>query len=265
MRKRTGTADGQAGARSLERALEMLRLFAEVKPEWKVSELSRQLEVPLASAYRIVRVLERSRYLDRPHPGAPLRLGLPFLRLGSIVLARLDIREVARPIMRGLATDLGETALLMVPFAHAAVCIENVEGTYPIRPRSIAIGEQMPFNAGAVPLAIFAFLPEAEQDRVLASPLPRIAESTLTDPERLRERCRHIRATGISYSEGEIVPGTAAIASPIFTSGDGEVAGSVGLTGLTERIVRFDDTIRSAAKEITRRLGGDPARIPTGD
>jgi DNA-binding IclR family transcriptional regulator len=82
------------------------------------------------------------------------------------------------------------------------------------------------------------------------------------DPEKLRERCRQIQRSGVSYSEGEVVPGTAAIASPIFTSGDGDVAGAVGLTGLTERITGFDDAIRSAAREITRRLGGDPRRVP---
>jgi len=254
----------QGSARSLHRALEMLNLFAEVKPDWKVTEMAEQLGVPPASAYRIVRVLERFGYLDRQRPGGSLRLGLPLLRLGSIVLARLDIREVARPIMRQLSADLGETALLMVPFSHAAVCIENVEGTYPIRPRSISIGEQMPYNAGAVPLAIFAFLPHEDQEEVLRSPLPKIAPGTLSEAAQLRERCKRIRATGISYSQGEVVPGTAAIASPVFASGDGDVAASIGLTGLTERIVGFDDAIRSAARELTGRLGGDPARIPDG-
>jgi IclR family KDG regulon transcriptional repressor len=250
-----------SGARSLERGLQILRLFSEAKPEWKVSEMSDELDVPLASAYRIVRVLERSGYLERPRAGPSLRLGLPFLRLASVVLSGLDLREVARPIMRELATDLGETALLVVPSADAAVCIENVEGSFPIRPRSIAIGEQLSFNAGALTLAILAFLPDEERERILRAPLPQIAEETLVDPDRIRERCQQIRRTGISYSRGEIVPGTAAIASPIFSSDDRSVAGSVGLTGLAERIVDFDKVIRSAASEITRRLGGDPSRV----
>lgn len=242
----------------------MLNLFTDARPEWKVSEMAEQLGVPLASAYRIVRVLERFGYVDRQLPSGSLRLGLPLLRLGSVVLARLDVREVARPIMRRLATDLGETALLMVPLAHAAVCIENVEGTYPIRPRSISIGEQMPYNAGALPLALLAFLPEEDQDRLLGSPLPKLAPGTLCNPARLRARCRQIQATGVSYSEGEVVPGTAAIASPVFGSGDSPLVASIGLTGLTERIVGFDDAIRVAAKELTSRLGGDSAKVPAG-
>lgn len=242
----------------------MLNLFTDIKPDWTVTEMADELAVPLASAYRIVRVLERFGYLDRQRPSGSLRLGLPLLRLGSVVLARLDVREAARPIMRRLAVDLGETALLMVPLAHAAVCIENVEGTYPIRPRSISIGEQMPYNAGALPLALLAFLPEEDQDRVFSSPLPRLSPGTLCDLEHLRARCEQIRATGISYSEGEVVPGTAAIASPVFASGDGPVMASIGLTGLTERIVGFDDATRAAARELTSRLGGDPAKIPSG-
>ena len=150
----------------------------------------------------------------------------------------------------------------MVPLSHAAVCIENVEGTYPIRPRSISIGEQMPYNAGAMPLALLAFLSDEDQERLLASPLPKFAPGTLCDPAHLRARCKQIHATGVSYSQGEVVPGTAAIASPVFRSGDSPLVASIGVTGLTERIVGFDDAIRAAARELTSRLGGDPARVP---
>jgi IclR family transcriptional regulator, KDG regulon repressor len=263
MTRGSAGVNGHSAARGVERTLQILGLFSEAKPEWKVQEISSELDVPLASAYRIVRILERSGYLERPRPGPSLQLGLAVLRLGSVVLSGLDMREIARPIMRDLASSLGETALLMVPFSDGAVCIENVEGTYPIRPRSIAVGEQMSFNAGALPLAILAFLPEEDRDRILRSPLPRIAEETLVKPDQIRDRCAHIAETGISYSSGEIVLGTAAVASPIFGA-DGAVAGAVGVTGLVERIVDFDESIRAAACEITRRFGGDPTRIPEG-
>jgi DNA-binding IclR family transcriptional regulator len=195
-----------------------------------------------------------------PHRAASGAVGR--WRSAALVLSELDIRDVARPLMREMAADLGETVLLMIPVPDGAVCIENVEGSYPIRLRSFTIGEHVPYNAGAGPLAILAFMAEQEQERILQGSFTSITSSTLTEASLIRKRCSQIRTTGISYSEGEVVAGTSAIASPIFSGGEGEVAGAIVLTGLNERIDRHQSAVRSVAQEITRRLGGDPATFP---
>lgn len=156
--------------------------------------------------------------------------------------------------MQRLVEEVGETVVLMIPRRQYAVCVENIEGTYPIRPKSIAVGERRHYNCGAVALALLAYLPDDNREEIFKEPLPRMTEFTLTAVEKIGVRCDSIRETGVSYSKNEVFLGTAAVASPVFDA-RGEVTAAVALTGVVERIVKLDETIKIAAQEISAGLG----------
>ena len=217
-------------SRSLDRALKIFGLFNEDKLEWSVSEICKELRIPPASGYRILGSLERAKFLDRSKNGTSYQLGLETIRLSHLVLAGLDIRDAARPIMRDLARKIGETIILLVPGTGMAVCIEAVEGVSPILPRPLRVGEHVPYNAGAAPLTLLAFLDPHDRDRIIASRLPKLTERTLVKSSELRARCVQIAGDGVAYSRSEMIAKTLAVAAPIF-SGDGSpVAGAIALT-----------------------------------
>lgn len=248
----------QAGkVRGLDRGLRVLSLFTLEDRDWSVKEMAEALGIPLSSTYRIVRTLEAEGFLDSADSRGAYRLGLRLLHLGFVVYSKLDVRQVALPAMERLAEEVGETAVLMIPRRQFAVCVENVEGSYPIRPKSIAVGERRHYNCGAVALALLAYLPSEHREEILKEPLPRLTEHTLTSVGKIRERCGSIRETGVSYSKGEVFLGTAAVASPVFDA-RGDVVAAVALTGLVERIVDLDATIKPAAREISVALGWTP-------
>lgn len=234
--------------------MEVLFLFSEQQRTLTVSEIARALDIPLPSAYRIVNTLLDGGFLERPTPRGPVRLGLRLIRLGWLAQSGIELREVARPVLNRLAVEVGETAILMVPSDSGAVCIDHVEGTYPIRPASFTVGQVQPYNAGAVPLVILAYLPEERRQQVLASPLPVFTNFTLVTAAAVNDRCTDIRQAGIAYSEDEVIVGTSAVAAPVF--GVTGIVGGVGLTGIADRVVGLEETIREAAKEISTGLGG---------
>ena len=55
------------------------------------------------------------------------RLGLRLIALGNAVLARLDLREVARPHLRALVEETGETATLSAPGDPDAITVDFVQ------------------------------------------------------------------------------------------------------------------------------------------
>lgn len=245
--------------RSLDRGLRVLDSFTPQRPQWTVSELARELEVPLASTHRIVSTLERAGYLERARARGPLRLGLRLLYLGSVVQSAIDTREVARPYMRQLATGTGETAVLSVAGRDAVVCVEHVDGTYPIRPRSLAVGDHGPYNGGAIGLVLLAHLSAERRAELLGQPLEQITGETLIRPDEIEERCVEIRRKGIDYSEGEVIAGTAALAVPLFGVG-GRLEGALALTGVIDRFRgkrrgAVEQPLRQAAEDISRQLG----------
>jgi DNA-binding IclR family transcriptional regulator len=249
--RETSESESYRYVRSLERGLKVLLLFDEERTEVTVREISAELNLSLATAYRIVNTLEEHGFLERRRSHVALRLGLRLARLGWLAQTNVDIREVARPILEELARKVGETAVLMVPSNGFAVCVEKVEGSYPIRPRSVAIGDREPFNCGAVALSILAFLPEEERERYLRGTLTAVTPHTETDPDRLRRRCQEIARAGFAYSKDELIVGSAAVAAPILASDGRTVLGAIGLTGIVERIVDLEDTVREAAAQIS--------------
>ena len=80
-----------------------------------------------STASRLLATLERGGLVER-EPGGPYRLGLHLVALADRVLARLDVRDLARPQLRALVEATGETATLSVPDGEEAVTVDFVPG-----------------------------------------------------------------------------------------------------------------------------------------
>jgi DNA-binding IclR family transcriptional regulator len=266
---RAGLSQGQAVASAIEpvdaktyplvenldRGLRILEMFSAADTALTVAEIAKRGDIPTASAYRIVHTLERRGYLRRDQPQGPLKLGLPLLRLSWLVQQSLDVRSAAQPVMHRLASEVGETAILLIPQEYDAVCIDCVEGSSPIRPRSMTVGERRPFNAGAAAMALFAHLSEDHRERVLSRPFEGGTRRTETDPDKLRQDIARIRARGYASSVSWLIEGTAAVAAPIFgPHGDAAIA-ALALTGIEQRMVGLETVVMAAAEEISKAMG----------
>src|SRR5919206_658897 len=110
---------------SVERALALLDALAAYPEGLGVNELARRIGVNASTASRLLATLEAERFVERA-PGGPYRLGLRLVALADGVLARLDVRDLARPRLRALVDATGETATLSVPGASEAVTVDFV-------------------------------------------------------------------------------------------------------------------------------------------
>ena len=108
---------------SVARALALLDALAEGPAG--VNALARRIGVNPSSASRLLATLERGGLVER-EPGGPYRLGLHLVALADRVLARLDVRDLARPQLRALVEATGETATLSVPGGEEAVTVDFV-------------------------------------------------------------------------------------------------------------------------------------------
>lgn len=251
---------------SLRRGLSVLELLGADAREWSVREVGEQLGIPPASAHRIVKALCQLGFVESSSHRM-YRLGLKVLTIASQKLSQVELRSAARPVIAALVADFGETVNLMVPADDSAVCVESVEGYSPIRPRSARIGEKLSYNWGASPIAILAFLPDEDQERVLRRKLSKATSSTLTDAAAIRARCAEVRTEMVAYSVDEFVPGTLAVAAPIFSGDRGVISGSMCLTGvaaLVDRLPLYLERLREDCQEVSRRLGAPAANQRKG-
>jgi IclR family acetate operon transcriptional repressor len=211
------------------------------------STVSRQLGT-LAASGLVERVPTSGRY----------RLGIRLVHLANAVLARLDIRDVARPHLMALVEATGETATLSVPGDEDAITVDFVPGSHQIQPVS-RLGRPSVAHATSAGKVMLAFSGRELPEGPFRSYTPR----TITDSQVLAKEIEGVRGRGYAEAAGEREPGLTAIAAPIRSS-RGELEAIVALQGPSSR---FDATAVAAAVPllleragtISRELGWRPA------
>lgn len=78
----------------LERGLQLLLAFGEQHRELTFAELHRLVDMPKATAYRVVQTLEYMGFLERNTRANTFSLGMNVLRLGFEYIASLDVAQV---------------------------------------------------------------------------------------------------------------------------------------------------------------------------
>jgi DNA-binding IclR family transcriptional regulator len=216
---------------AVERALAVIDALADGE-ELGTNELARRAGLNASTTSRLLATLAGGRLVEHVEGTGRYRLGPRFLQLGNAVLARLDLRETARPHLRALVEATGETATLSAPGDPDAVTVDFVQGPGSVvsvarlgRP-SIAHATA----AGKVGLAYGAArLPDGGLERFTAR--------TVTDRARLAAELERVREQGYAEAAGEREDDLNALAAPIFGS-RGELAAILGVQGPASRFDR---------------------------
>jgi DNA-binding IclR family transcriptional regulator len=172
------------------------------------------------------------------------------------VLAGLDVRERARPLLARLVADTGETATLSLPGDGEAMTVDFIPAASSVV--SLArLGRSSVGHATAAGKIVLAFA-EAEPT-VDEPPLHAFTARTITDRNVLAAQLRGIREQGIAEAVGEREPDLAALAAAVLGRG-GELIAILGLQGpatrlpsATRRALRAP--LLAAAAELGRALG----------
>jgi DNA-binding IclR family transcriptional regulator len=243
---------------SVARALQLLDALAANPEGLGVNELARRIGVNASTASRLLATLERGGMVERA-PGGPYRLGLRLVALADGVLARLDVRELARPRLRALVAGTGETATLSVPGAGEAVTVDFVPGESSVL--SVArLGRPSVGHATAAGKVVLAFGADGLDRLEGALELTAFTPRTITDAARLADEIATVRARGWAEAEGEREPDLNALAVPVLGRAH-ELAAVLGLQGPAARLTRERraevlPVLLGEAGELSRALGG---------
>jgi DNA-binding IclR family transcriptional regulator len=225
---------------AVERALSVLEALADAGGELGTNELARRTRVNPSSVSRLLATLAAGGYVEHDDDSGRYRLGVRLLQLGNVVLAGLDLRELARPHLEALVDETGETATLSVPGERDAVTVDFVQSESSVQ--SVArLGRPSVAHATAAGKVLLAFgdvsLPSGR--------LERFTSRTITDSGKLAAAVDQVRAQGWADAAGERERDLNAIASPVFGA-EGGLAGILGLQGPDGR---FDREARRSAVE----------------
>lgn len=244
--------------RSVKRAVSILEMLADSEEELGITELGRRLGVHKATASRLVATLADRGLVDRNPVTDKVRLGFGLIHLAGAAIAALDVVGHARPFLQDLADRTHETVNLAVLDGDQVLNVDQITG-----PRSIVsvswVGRRTPYHCTSNGKVLVAFLPVAERERRLSSPLASETPNTIVEPDILRAQLAEVRARGYAQTVEELEEGLNAVAAPVRRA-DGEVIAAVSVAGPGFRmrpaeLPRIARMARDAAAAVSRRLG----------
>ena len=206
-------------SQTLDRGLQVLRTLAGTPSGLSITALTAEIGVNRTVVYRLVATLEQHGLARRDASGM-LHVGL-----GVLALARglqPVLRELAGPVLRSLAEELGSTAHLTVADGGEALAIAVVEPTWTDYHVAYRVGARHPLEQGAAGKAILL---------------------------------GRVNGAGPAYVEtvGEIQAGAHGVAAPVL--GVEGLEASVGIVSLGDFDAgEYGPHVVSAAAEVTRRL-----------
>ena len=159
---RTTGRDGGSTVQSVDRAVTILELLA-LHGQAGITQLAHELGVHKSTASRLVAALERRRLVEQVEERGRYRLGVGVLKLAGATSARLDLVQEARPAVRRLASETGETVNLAVLSGGAALYVDQVSGAANLSSYNW-VGQHIPLHATSNGKVLVSELPGARAD-----------------------------------------------------------------------------------------------------
>ncbi len=151
---------------ALARGLKVLTCFRSGDELLGNHELARRSGLPKSTISRLTYTLTKLGYLHFAQEAVKYRLGTATLALGSAMLARMDIRRLARPMMQELADFSRAMVSLGVRERLNLIYIENCRSQSALT-LSLDVGSRIPIATTAMGRAYLAAMSDTERADVL--------------------------------------------------------------------------------------------------
>lgn len=239
----------------LERANALLNVLARHNAPMSLKHLSEQTGLHVSTTHRILNDLVLSRMIDRPSSGH-YQLGMRLLELGNLVKARLNVRDVALPVMKSLHQQTRQTINLSVRQNDEIIYIERAfskrSGMQVVR----AIGGRAPLHLTSVGKLFLAQDDKTEllnyaNRTLLKSQTP----NSLDSLEKLDKELDWIRLNHFSRDREELELGVSCMAAGIYDDNHQLVAG-LSISAPAERVQEsWVKLLQEAAYKISSAMG----------
>lgn len=250
-------ASGTRTVRAVSRAIAVLRAFTPERPGISLAEAARAAGLDKATTRRLLRTLIDEGLVRQDTVSQRYALTLGILPIAAAVHSG-GLREEARPVMTRLAHECGVTSFLSVADQQGALCLERVHGSDPVHVRWWGVGQHMPWNCGAGPRLLLAYMCD-ERVKVALRRMQALTPHSETDAARLRRHLAEVKARGWEAAVDDVAIGLSAVAVPV-RGATGEVIAALSLGGLTHLVLdeagvpRALHRLAAAAAEISAAL-----------
>ncbi len=207
----TQPKDDRQFVTALARGLDVLSCFRSRDKALGNLDIAQRCKLPKSTVSRLTYTLTQLGYLAQDDDSGKYRLGTATLSLGSTVLARMDIRQMARPLMQELADASKAMVSLGTRDRLSLIYVENCRSASALT-LSLDVGSRIPIATTAMGRAYLAMASERER-AVIFDDLAALDELAWPALKRgIDQALRDSAHLGVACSFGDWQPDVNAIA-----------------------------------------------------
>lgn len=227
--------------------------------ECDLASLSKALGFPKSTALRILKTLSGIGYVDQDRATSKYRPSVKFFTWGRLMAGRAQLLEIARPFMRKLSEETGETVNLGVLDGSEVICVDKVASKQFLR-QDQPIGSRALAYRTAFGKAQLAFLPEASIGKLLSrKAFEGGTGRSLRTLSALRKELKMVKNRGYAVDDEEFAHGVRCVGAPIFDDRDLVIAG-ISIAGPALRMApnrtsKLAASVVETARRISKLLG----------
>ncbi|OUR75459.1 IclR family transcriptional regulator [Alphaproteobacteria bacterium 46_93_T64] len=260
--KKSSARTGQV--QSITRALAILNTIASSASGMKLTEIARELSLAPSTTHRLLTTLQEERYVQYDRDTSRWQVGIQAFVSGNGFLSSRDLVSVARPYMRRMMEENGETVNLAISEGDDVIYMAQVESREMMRVYSKP-GNRVPLHCSGVGKAMLMLMAEKDINRIFQiAGLPKLTDKTLLDLPSLKAELNKSRQRGFATDDEEHAVGLRCVASVIYDE-YAEPYAALSISGPTARIstgrlLKLGETVKQFSADITAALGG---RLPS--
>lgn len=227
-----------AGASVLQRAFAVLRVMADAKGEkLRLTDIATRTGLAQATTHRVMQALMSEDMVEQVGTSKSYQLSVAFFSMAAVAGGQSStLIQCCRPAMMRLTAMLKDTVFLLGRHNFDAVCLDRIDGMFPVRSHTGDIGGRVPLGLGQASIMLLACLPEAEREEVIRYNVPRLSHLHFIDEIFLRVEIERALEMGYVVNRATgVFPGTMGLSVPIKDR-NGQTVAALSIAAPSERL-----------------------------
>ncbi len=245
---------------AVKRAIEILSLLEKSDKPMGLSEISKHVNYPKSSIFRILVTLEKYGFVERNVSDNTFTLGLRLSQLGIAKLNKMNLGYDSYKYLEELANKTGESVYLAVLNNYRVVLIQRVDSPN-MWSLVTKLGLRSPVHCTASGQVLISEMSDKELSELVRKVgLKKYTDKTITSLSELKARLKRVREQGFSVVDREYNPELVAVAAPIRNAW-GKIIAALLITlqyrgsKTVVRAYELAEDLKLYAKKISNMLG----------
>lgn len=248
-------------AKTVQKAFNLLEFLGEKQPA-RPPELAQQLKLTRSNVHRLLSTLEQIGYVEKSDDSR-YRLSFKVFMLGSNILKRNQLSDIAHPFMFRLAELTQENINLAIMYEQKVLYIKKIESPHYLK-LDQPIGKTDPLHCTALGKILLSGLTDEELEHFCGSAeLTSYTKNTITSPKTLMRVILEVRKKGYAVDLQEGMEGVHCISAPVRDHTN-KVIAAVSISSPAYRLTKekidgMKVPLIETCSEISKKMGYVPS------